>query len=238
MCKNILSIDTSFNQCSIAILHNQKIDNETTICYEKHEKIILPMLKKILIRNKMKINDFEVISFSNGPGNFTGIRIAASVAQGLSIPYNIPLIGISTFSILAQQAWRKKNIKQSIICIISGNKTIYYAKYKKNHLNIWLRKEIKLLSNINNMYKKIKILSKNWYFIGCGSIFLKIKKNFFLKSKNIMQPHAQDLIPLTIIEFKKRNFLSYNNMNLNYFYNPIYFIIHKLHMFYNILYVV
>lgn len=222
MQKNILSLETSLNQCSIAIYYKKKIDSEMKICNKNHEKNILPMLKFILIRNKMNISDFHVISFSNGPGNFTGIRIATSIAQGLSIPYNIPLIGISTLNILAEQAWRIKKIKKVIVCIKSGKHNVYWAKYMKNISNIWIKKQKELLLNIHEAYKKINTLREHWYMIGSGIMHFILIKNIFLTLIDIFEPHAQDLIPLTIYTLKQKKLkFSLKKIKLNYLNNII-----------------
>lgn len=44
------------------------------------------------------------VAFANGPGAFTGVRIAAASAQGMALALDIPLIGVSTLAVLAQTA--------------------------------------------------------------------------------------------------------------------------------------
>ncbi|CAL4321520.1 tRNA (adenosine(37)-N6)-threonylcarbamoyltransferase complex dimerization subunit type 1 TsaB [Buchnera aphidicola] len=224
MYETILSIDTSLNYCSISILKNEKIDSEFKICKKNHEKYVLSCLKLLLIRNNIKMNHIKMISFSNGPGNFTGIRIASSIALGLSIPYNIPVIGISTLIVLAEQAWRKERLKKVIICIKSGKKNIYWGQYIKNPKNIWVGKKTEVLLNIDEAYKKISSLKNQWNIIGDGNIYFKSIQNTFLKFYNIIEPHSQDLIPLTISKIRKKkiNFFSIKHIKLNYLNTPIY----------------
>ncbi|MCW5197212.1 tRNA (adenosine(37)-N6)-threonylcarbamoyltransferase complex dimerization subunit type 1 TsaB [Buchnera aphidicola] len=223
MFKNILCIDASFYQFSISILYKKKIISEIQTCNRKYEKNILIILKKFLTKNNIKINNLNVIAFSTGPGHFNKIRIVANIVQGLSLPYNIPLIGISTFLVLAQQIWRKKKYQNIIFYIIDKKKYIYWEKYKKNNFHFWSKKEKELFINIDNYKKKIQFLKKEWYFYKYNLIFSKKKNKFFYKNINIIQPQSQDLISLTLIELKKKNFLTLNNMNINYLYDLMYF---------------
>ncbi|WP_367682302.1 tRNA (adenosine(37)-N6)-threonylcarbamoyltransferase complex dimerization subunit type 1 TsaB [Buchnera aphidicola] len=109
----ILAIDASINYCSIAIYKNKKIYSLLNKSKEKHTIKILPMIKKILILSNTKLKEIEYVTFSKGPGYFTGLRIATGIAQSLSLTLKIPILGISTFSIIAQKVWRKYKKKNT-----------------------------------------------------------------------------------------------------------------------------
>ncbi|CAL4321390.1 tRNA (adenosine(37)-N6)-threonylcarbamoyltransferase complex dimerization subunit type 1 TsaB [Buchnera aphidicola] len=222
MYKKILSIDTSCNHISIAILYNHHFDEEIAICNNNHEKKILKILHIILKRNKIRIKNFEIIAFSNGPGNFTSIRLAAGITQGLSIPYNTPIIGISTLKVLAEQAWRIKKIKKVIVCFATNNNNFYYwAKYKKNSMNMWVGKNTESMIHINKIYQKINYLTELWYIIGLNmDIFKKIKNNF-LKFIDITIPYARDLISLTLMSKNIKNH-KLQKIHVNYLNTPKY----------------
>ena len=53
------------------------------------------MIVEILNYSKIEIEEIDFISYSAGPGSFTGTRIAYCVSQGLSMPHNITLIPIN-----------------------------------------------------------------------------------------------------------------------------------------------
>ncbi|WP_254056352.1 tRNA (adenosine(37)-N6)-threonylcarbamoyltransferase complex dimerization subunit type 1 TsaB [Buchnera aphidicola] len=103
----ILSIDSSTDYCSIAIYKHKNIFFLKEKCKNQHTVTILPMLQKILLQMQIKFQDLNYIAFAKGPGYFTSIRIAASVAHSLAISLNIPIISVSTLAIMAEKAWRK-----------------------------------------------------------------------------------------------------------------------------------
>lgn len=74
---------------------------------KKHTIKILPMIQKILINAKINLKDLNYIAFTKGPGKFTGMRISIGIAQSLSLSLKIPILGISTLSVMAEEAWQK-----------------------------------------------------------------------------------------------------------------------------------
>ncbi|CAL4042877.1 tRNA threonylcarbamoyladenosine biosynthesis protein TsaB [Buchnera aphidicola (Takecallis arundicolens)] len=217
---NILSIDCSLQHNVIAILYNNILYYKIDQCHKNHEKNILTTLNSLLTINHITIKNFKILSFFIGPGSFTGIRLSASIAQGLSIPHNINLIGISTLKILAEQAWRLYQIKKVIVCNIANKTKLYWVQYKKNEKHDWIGKE--LLLTIHQAYEKIYSLQEIWYMVGSGIFYFQNIKNPFLYIKNINTSYAQDMIKLTQIEDKKSNFLLLENIHLNYLNNPSY----------------
>ncbi|QCI26018.1 tRNA (adenosine(37)-N6)-threonylcarbamoyltransferase complex dimerization subunit type 1 TsaB [Buchnera aphidicola] len=217
--QNILSIDSSLQNNLVAMLYNNKLYYNVHTC-KHHEKNLLTMIQNLLTDQKARIQDFQIISFTTGPGSFTGIRLSASIAQGLSILNNIHLIGISTLEVLAEQIWRLYKIKKIIICNIANKKQVYWVKYTKNIKNIWNGKEV--LLHINQAVQKIKNLKNTWYITGSGKIHFQNLYNPFLKYIETNQSYAKDLIKLTILAKKKKNFFLLNDIQLNYLHNPKY----------------
>jgi tRNA threonylcarbamoyladenosine biosynthesis protein TsaB len=71
---------------------------------KQHTQLVLPMIQTLLERHQLKIANCSAIAFGEGPGSFTGLRIAAGVAQGLAFAQQLPLIPISTLAALALAA--------------------------------------------------------------------------------------------------------------------------------------
>lgn len=56
-------------------------------------QVLLPLIIKILKKNKLDFKDLSGIEVNEGPGSFTGLRVGASVAQALGYALNIPVNG-------------------------------------------------------------------------------------------------------------------------------------------------
>jgi len=112
---NILSIDSSGPQLSVAIKQDDQI------FYKQHEqdkrasKIILSTIDGLLSKNNINLSSVNAIVFNKGPASFTGTRVAAAVTQAIGYTHNIPVLGISSMSLMAY---------------------VYYIKSKKQNLHV------------------------------------------------------------------------------------------------------
>jgi len=66
-----------------------------------HSEIALPLVRDLLDGQGVAPADLDVIAFGAGPGAFTGLRLACSVAQGLAVGAGLPVIGIGSLEALA-----------------------------------------------------------------------------------------------------------------------------------------
>lgn len=68
-------------------------------------------------------------AFSNGPGAFTGIRIAAAQAQGIGIGLGILLVPVSTLALLAQTCFDRYPWQSTLVALDARMQEIYWARY-------------------------------------------------------------------------------------------------------------
>ncbi|MBC1520420.1 tRNA (adenosine(37)-N6)-threonylcarbamoyltransferase complex dimerization subunit type 1 TsaB [Listeria aquatica] len=101
----ILGIDTATDTMSIALSNSQRIVGEFTTNLKKNHSIrLLPAIQALLEECQVKPNELTKIAVSRGPGSFTGLRIGVTTAKTLSYELEIPLVGISSLQVLAQNA--------------------------------------------------------------------------------------------------------------------------------------
>ncbi len=112
----ILLLDTSTFACSAALMIDEHITAHFEIAPRQHARLILPMIDKLLSDAELSLSNLDGIAFCQGPGSFTGIRLAASVVQGLAYGANLPVIPISTLAAMALGAYRKYGVQ----CVLSA----------------------------------------------------------------------------------------------------------------------
>lgn len=95
-------------------------------------RLLLPMIEQLLSDNALTLTDIDAIAYGCGPGSFTGIRIAVSVAQGLSFSANKPLIPISSLAILAQTAFSEGKGTHFCVSLDARMDQVYWAIYQVN----------------------------------------------------------------------------------------------------------
>jgi tRNA threonylcarbamoyladenosine biosynthesis protein TsaB len=125
----ILAIDTSFAACSIALQIEDKISVIHNALPLQQAQFILPLLEKLLAKHNIALNQLNAIAFGCGPGSFTGVRIAASVAQGLAYAMQLPVIPISSLAALAQAAYEKLKWKKLLVGMDARMQEVYWGAY-------------------------------------------------------------------------------------------------------------
>jgi len=92
-----LAIDTSSSTASIALSHKGKILSELTWqSTQEHTVELTPNLACLLKQAKVAPESLEAIIVAKGPGSFNGLRVGISVAKGMALSLEIPLLGVST----------------------------------------------------------------------------------------------------------------------------------------------
>lgn len=100
----LLALDTSSLACTVGVLR----DGETVVRHEEqpreHTRLLVPMIRSVLTESGLGIDDLDAIVLGNGPGSFIGLRIAASVAQGLAHGARLAIAPVSSLAAIAHAA--------------------------------------------------------------------------------------------------------------------------------------
>ena len=101
---NLLAIDTSTEACSAALGIGGTIIERSELAPRRHAELILPMIESLLAEARLSRCDLHGIAVGRGPGAFTGVRLAISVAQGLALGLDVPVVPVSSLAALALDA--------------------------------------------------------------------------------------------------------------------------------------
>jgi len=105
----ILAIETSTQVCSVAVLSEERCEAARSAAGLGHSELVLEMVDQVLQRAGFGLEKCAAVAFGAGPGSFTGLRIACSVAQGLAWGRDLPVVAVSTLAAMAEQC-RCENI--------------------------------------------------------------------------------------------------------------------------------
>jgi tRNA threonylcarbamoyladenosine biosynthesis protein TsaB len=121
----LIAIETSTESCSAALLRDGSLIERSELAPRRHAELILPMIDSLLAESGVSRRQLDAIAVGRGPGAFTGVRLAISVAQGLALGLDIPVVPVSSLAALAQDAPAKAGA--SILAVIDARMGEVYA---------------------------------------------------------------------------------------------------------------
>jgi tRNA threonylcarbamoyladenosine biosynthesis protein TsaB len=93
----LLSLDTATRHAGLALYDGQQIVAELNWhSIDAQTTELLPRLEQVMAWAGAQPADLGAIAVSLGPGSFTGLRVAVSLAKGMAMAHGLPLIGVPT----------------------------------------------------------------------------------------------------------------------------------------------
>jgi len=134
---NLLAIDTSTEACSAALLRaDGAVFDAFEVAPRRHNALLPAMMEQVLGAASVPKSALTHCAFANGPGAFTGIRIAAAQAQGIGIALGIPLLPVSTLAVLAQAAIDGHDCERPLVALDARMGEIYWAQYERDEAGL------------------------------------------------------------------------------------------------------
>lgn len=103
---NLISLESSATCSSAALLRYQdgssQVTEKVSDRSQGHAEQLLPMIEQLLSEASLSRSDIHGVVFGQGPGGFTGLRIAAGMAQGLGLGLDIPVYPVSSLLAVAE----------------------------------------------------------------------------------------------------------------------------------------
>ena len=189
---NILAIDTCTEIASVSLHKNGESFSRVLSGVDKTSGHVLKLCDEVFKESQTQLQEVELISYSRGPGSFTGVRMCIGVVQGLSLSCNLPTLGFSTLELLGYRASRKFNTQKIAAAIDARMGEIYSAIYLDG-----------LVKN-ERICKPEQVDKLGAEFVGVGSGW-KIHKDSLIKASEIkcieseFYPDSSDLVDLSIL---------------------------------------
>lgn len=125
---NLLAVETSTELCSVALLRGGEVFVEEALAENRHSDLLVPMVRRVLERAHLGPRQMDAFAFGQGPGSFTGLRIACGFVQGLAFASRRPVVPIPTLLALAEQS----NESRVIAALDARMGEAYVAAYARN----------------------------------------------------------------------------------------------------------
>ena len=128
----LLAIETATEACSAALFNEGRCIEHYRLAPQEHNRLLLAMIEAVLAEAGISFAQLDALAFGRGPGSFTGVRIAASVIQGLAFGADLPVVPVSTLAALAQEALDETREDWAYTCIDARMGEVYWGVYRCN----------------------------------------------------------------------------------------------------------
>ena len=132
----LLAIDTSSPACSVALRYGEDIVERYAERDREHTRLLMPMIQEVLANKSIKTADLDAIVLGNGPGSFIGMRIAASVAQGLAHAAGLQIVPVSSLAAVAVQAFAETDCAEAVVAQDAHMNEVYLGVFTRGECGL------------------------------------------------------------------------------------------------------
>jgi tRNA threonylcarbamoyladenosine biosynthesis protein TsaB len=201
---NILSVETTCGDCSVALLKNDVIIS-SQIQQEsgKQAEQMISIIESVLKNADCTYDDLNAIAANVGPGSFTGVRIGLSGVKGINLVKKTPLIAVSSFESVAKQLPEDSN--KNILVVLDAKREQVYAQLLSHDLRALSTPELLYFNDITTIAK-----NEDFILTGNGSILVSeiLKEagfNFILENQDT-KPEAKSIALVANEKLKKNDY--------------------------------
>jgi len=139
---------------SLALYDGEWVLAEETWCSaNSHTVELLPGLVRMLERQKVLPSELRGVAVALGPGSFTGLRIGLSVAKGLALALDVPLVGIPTLDVLAYAQGPKRG---PVCAVLQAGRGRVCAAFYRRRRGRWQRQGDYRLTTLDELCAEIE----------------------------------------------------------------------------------
>lgn len=125
----LLAFDTSTEWLSVAVRHGERLVSRSGPGGAQASGSLIPLIQELLAEAGLAMAELDAIAFGRGPGSFTGLRTACSVAQGLGFGAGVPLLPVDTLHAVAEEARHRFGATRVVALLDARMDELYAAHY-------------------------------------------------------------------------------------------------------------
>ncbi|MCH9694489.1 MAG: tRNA (adenosine(37)-N6)-threonylcarbamoyltransferase complex dimerization subunit type 1 TsaB [Gammaproteobacteria bacterium] len=197
---NLLAIDTSSVACSVALQLGADIIERHAEEPREHTRLLIPMIRDVLEEAGVSTSDLDAIVLGNGPGSFIGMRIAASVAQGLAFAAGVKIIPVSSLAVVAAQVFAESDAEQVAVAQDAHMSEVYLGIFQRGASGLPVATGDERLASLSEITELSIDPETERLAAGFGwqryPDLMQLNASRFSGDSTVMHPHARFLLAI------------------------------------------
>ena len=194
----LLALDTSSVACSVALQLGDTVLERHEEQPREHTRLLMPMIRSLLDESATGLEDLDAIVLGNGPGSFIGMRIAASVAQGLAFASRLPVVPVSSLEAVAGEVFADGNVREVVVAQDAHMGEVYLGAWRRGAQPGALFEEClhaqTIIAELDEMHADTRVAA------GFGwqryPHLLAVNEDRIGQCSDVLYPRARHLLPL------------------------------------------
>lgn len=151
---NSLLLDSTYKDLNVGLKKGNDFFKTSYECYQQQSELMIPEIEKILKSNNVNPKDIQEIVVTEGPGSYTGLRIALTIAKIYSYIVKCPCYSLSSLNVLM-----KKDCPS--ICLMN-------ARSGRSYFGVYLNNKCIEEDAVLENDKVLDYISKHPDYVVCG----------------------------------------------------------------------
>jgi tRNA threonylcarbamoyladenosine biosynthesis protein TsaB len=126
----LLALDTSTETVSVALHCDGSTHLRSETAGSAASERVLPLIAALLAESGAAGSSVDAIAFGEGPGSFTGLRIACGIAQGLGEAWGVRLIAVSSLLAAAESVRMVHGAVRVMVALDARMREVYFAAFE------------------------------------------------------------------------------------------------------------
>jgi tRNA threonylcarbamoyladenosine biosynthesis protein TsaB len=198
----LLALDTSSVACSVAVdIDGARIERHEEQPRE-HTRLLMPMIRSALEEAGVSISDLDAIVLGNGPGSFIGMRIAASVAQGLAHGAALKIAPVSSLAAVAVRVFAESDATEVVVAQDARMNEVYLGIYERGDGGLPVPLIAERLQIVDAIPELVPAAADGRIAAGFGwqryPQLLDSNRDQLAAEPRVLHPRAADLLPMGV----------------------------------------
>jgi tRNA threonylcarbamoyladenosine biosynthesis protein TsaB len=125
----LLAIDAAGQACSAAAwAEGRVLASRLEHLVRGQSERLLPLVQAVMQEAGLDYAQLDAIAVTLGPGGFTGVRIGLAAAEGLALAWDLPILGLSSFAVVAGALAPAERQGANLLLLLDAKRAEVYAQ--------------------------------------------------------------------------------------------------------------